>query len=111
VIASPLEAALRDLLRDVVRVEIREALAEHGPSSHHSAVRNVASAYLSISKAAQFADVAPGTLRRWIRTGRLPARRAGRVYRIARDELEAFLARHGRGIEIATKARRILRAA
>lgn len=91
------EAVFGDLIRSVVREEIRAALAEQPP--RNGAVSDV---YLSITKAAKVADVAPGTIRAWIRAGRLPARRAGRVYRIGRAELEAFLA----GCESAAKRMR-----
>lgn len=103
-----LENALRSIVRDVVRDEVRAALAEHGGVRNAAAASPPGSGYLSIAKAAEFADVAPGTLRRWIRTGRLPVRRAGRVYRIGRAELEEFLASHGRSTDVVRKARAIL---
>lgn len=102
-----LEQAVRAIVRDVVREEVRAALDE-------AAMRNGKHAgaspqgYLSIAKAAELADLAPGTLRRWIRTGRLPVRRAGRVYRIGRADLEDFLAGEGRSHRIADRARAIL---
>jgi excisionase family DNA binding protein len=104
---SPLrlvEEAFRQSLREIVREELRAAMAEQGGG-------RPGDTYLSIAKAAQFADVAPGTLRRWIRTGRLSARRAGRVHRISRADLEGFLAREGRGAPVAAKAREILQRA
>lgn len=102
---------LEDAIRAIVREEVRGVVAE-------VMVRNVATApvagvggYLSITKAAAFAAVHPGTLRRWITTGRLPVRRAGRVYRIARAELEAFLEREGRSADVVEKARGIVKRA
>lgn len=100
-----LESRVRGIVRDVVREELQAALATI------STRRNAAASptgYLSIANAATFADVAPGTLRRWIRTGRLSARRAGRVFRVDRAELEAFLARDGRGPGIVERAREIV---
>jgi excisionase family DNA binding protein len=52
--------------------------------------------------------VAAGTIRRWIREGRLTARRAGRVYRIGHDELERFLASDVRRASIVSVARAFL---
>lgn len=108
---SVLDETIRALVRDVVREEIRAALSERTTDPLR---RNAASAarhedgYLSIARAAVFADVAPGTLRRWIRSGRLPVRRAGRVYRIGRAELEDFLQRQGRSADVAARARAIV---
>ena len=108
-----LETVLLTLVRSVVREEIRGALAEH----RGDPLRNVGAgeAYLSITKAANLADVAPGTIRAWIRAGRLPARRAGRVYRIGRAELETFLSGCAMNAErdpaLVSRARGIRRAA
>ena len=102
-----LDLALRAIVREAVREEVRAVLAEQD-------ARNVrplgaeGQGYLSIARAAAFADVAPGTLRRWIRSGRLPVRRAGRVYRVGRADLEDFLAREGQSAAVAGKARAIL---
>ena len=81
---------LRHLVSDAVRSTLREELAALSPD--HAAVRNATDVYLSVAKAARVADVAPGTIRTWIRAGRLAARRAGRVLRVSRAELERFLA-------------------
>lgn len=98
------EATLKQIVREVVRDELRAAFAQL-----HAAPRNAANSerFLSIAKAAAFADVAPGTLRRWIRTGRLSAVRAGRVHRIAQHELVDFLAREGRSVAVVERARTI----
>ena len=103
---ATLEEVIRAIVRDEVRAAVAEALARSGaaPAVHEGG-------YLSIARAARFAAVAPGTLRRWIRTGRLPVRRAGRVYRIARAELEAFLERNGASAAVAAKARAVVREA
>lgn len=99
------EEVLREIVREVVRDEVRAALDEMRVPA-----RNSGDSYLSVAKAAAFADVAPGTLRRWIRSGRLPVHRAGRVYRIGRGELETFLAT-GRSADVVAKARAIVRRA
>lgn len=103
--ASAIDAGIRSIVREVVREEIRAALDER-PRAGRNASDDEAS-YLSISRAASIADVAPGTLRRWIKTGRLPVRRAGRVYRVARADLDEFL-RTGRTLDVVDKARSIL---
>lgn len=104
-----LEETLRAIVRDVVREEVRAALAEHtGGTQRRNADPLSDDGYLSIARAARFADVAPGTLRRWIRSGRLPVRRAGRVYRVARVELEDFLVREGRSAAVVERARAIV---
>jgi excisionase family DNA binding protein len=103
-----LDETIRAILRDVVREEVRAALSERAADAirrNGSAEAMHADGYLSIAHAAAFADVAPGTLRRWIRSGRLPVRRAGRVYRIARAELEDFLQRQGRSADVVARAR------
>lgn len=79
-----LEAIIRQTVRDVLREELRAALAELKPQP--------AGEFLTIRQASEVAKVAPDTLRRWIAAGRLRAHRAGRVLRIARPALEAFLA-------------------
>jgi excisionase family DNA binding protein len=76
-----LETHLRALLADVAREVVREELAK---LSHHED-------YLSPARAASVAEVAPGTIRRWIREGRIAAHHAGRGVRVSRSELERFL--------------------
>lgn len=100
--AATLEEIVRAIVREEVQAAVREVMTRNarGPPAGEDG-------YLSISAAARFASVAPGTLRRWIRTGRLPVRRAGRVYRIARAELEAFLEREGRDVDVVARAREI----
>lgn len=45
----------------------------------------------TIAEVADLLDVSQQTVRRWIYSGQLPARRYGeRVIRITRDDLEAF---------------------
>ncbi|MGE0397227.1 MAG: helix-turn-helix domain-containing protein [Kofleriaceae bacterium] len=103
-----IEAGIRALVRDVVREEIRTALHEHRTERRNSSGGSTGDSYVSIARAATIADVAPGTLRRWIKSGRLPAHRAGRVYRIPRNALDEFL-RTGRSAEVVDKALEILR--
>ncbi len=78
---SDLERGLRELITDIVRGEVDRALREASP----------AAALLSTRDAAKYAGVVPDTVRRWIREGKLPEQRAGRVVRIARADLERLL--------------------
>jgi excisionase family DNA binding protein len=84
--ASPsLEDLVRQLVREAVHDELAAFAADVGP------LRNAEDAYLSVAKAARVADVAAGTVRTWIRSGRLTSKRAGRVLRVSRSELERFM--------------------
>jgi excisionase family DNA binding protein len=72
------DAALRAMIVEVVREELAQAAAR--PDE-----------YLSTSEAAGAAKVAPGTVRRWVREGRLPPHHAGRLMRVNRADLERML--------------------
>lgn len=74
---SDLESTLRNLVRLIVREELTPA--------------PVADDYLSTRGAAQHAKVAEGTIRRWVRQGKLHGHHAGRLIRISRAELEKFM--------------------
>ncbi|MDQ7843659.1 MAG: helix-turn-helix domain-containing protein [Armatimonadota bacterium] len=52
---------------------------------------------LTVEQAAQYLQVHKITLYKYIRTGRLPAAKLGKVYRILRRDLEAFVAPSRRG--------------
>lgn len=58
----------------------------------HTWKATTAGEYLSIAEAAAIASVAPQTVRRWVRAGDLNGYKAGRVLRVKRAELDAFLA-------------------
>jgi excisionase family DNA binding protein len=49
---------------------------------------------LTVGQVAAYLQVHRMTVYRYIRAGRLPAVRVGRVYRVRRADLEAFLDRH-----------------
>ncbi len=105
-----LDATIRSIVRDVVREEIRSAFDDRAGAIARNGNPNANAGeggYLSITRAAALAAVAPGTLRRWIKAGRIPVRRAGRVYRVSRAELDAFL-RCGSSPGVVEKARAIL---
>lgn len=76
------EEELRELVRAVVREEL--AAARLSDPSHDE--------FLSPRAAARVADVAPATVRRWVREGKLRKHHAGAHVRVSRAELEALLA-------------------
>lgn len=79
---TAIEQGLRDLIAQVVREELdRRAKSSAAPE------------YLSTKEAAAVAHVASGTIRRWLREGKLIEHRAGRVVRVARADLDRLL--HG----------------
>jgi excisionase family DNA binding protein len=77
------ETELREIIRDEVRTTIRQELGKQ-PAS--------AGEFVSVAKAAQIAAVSTQTIRAWVRAGRLMEYKAGRVLRVRRSDLEAFLA-------------------
>lgn len=79
-----------DALRAFIAQVVRDELARQRPAAP------AADEYLSVARAAAVADVAPGTVRRWIREGRLVGHHAGRVLRVRRTDLEALLRGGGR---------------
>ena len=76
-----LDAALRPVIAEIVRDEVAKAVAE---ISRHDE-------YLSPAAAASVASVAPGTIRRWIRDGKIDSHHAGRNVRVSRKDLLAFM--------------------
>ncbi len=81
--------SLEDLVRRLMREAVREELVSFAATAGEP--RNASETYLSVAKAARVADVAPGTIRSWIRQGRLTCKRAGRVLRVSHSELERFM--------------------
>jgi excisionase family DNA binding protein len=81
VTADELTSALRETIRAIVREELALALADRAEPDE----------LMSTANAAELAGVAEGTVRRWIREGRLPERRAGRLLRVSRSELATLL--------------------
>jgi excisionase family DNA binding protein len=82
--------SLRQLVRETVRDVLREELATLTRRNTRPPLGGD-DGFLSVTKAARLADVAPGTIRAWIRAGRLTAQHAGRVLRISRRELAQFM--------------------
>lgn len=78
---SEFETKLRALIADVVRDEVRRAVAD----------ATKADEFLSTEAAAAVAKVAPGTIRRWVKERRLARANTGRHIRVSRNELERML--------------------
>jgi excisionase family DNA binding protein len=76
------EAELRDLIRGEIRTAIRDELGKAPLATGE---------FVSVAEAGRIAAVSPQAIRGWIRAGRLPGYNAGRVLRVRRAELEAFL--------------------
>ncbi len=77
---SDLIEQIRSIAREEARAEMRRLLDEARGDE-----------YLSTRAAAELASVTDGTIRRWIRAGKLTEHRAGRVVRIRRTDLERLL--------------------
>lgn len=80
--APSFDEMLRTMVRDVVREEVARARPQADPDFD---------AHLSTRTAAQHAGVAIGTIRRWIREGKLRELRAGRHLRVRRADVDALL--------------------
>jgi excisionase family DNA binding protein len=46
---------------------------------------------LTVEQAAEKLQVKPKTVRAWLKAGKIPGRKIGRVYRVPEDELETFV--------------------
>ena len=83
---------LDELLRSVVREEVCKALDEReAERAVAPAPRPHVSPLIDTAEAAALAGVTPETIRRWIRNGQLTPRKAGRLFRIAREELMGLM--------------------
>lgn len=56
--------------------------------------------YLSAEEAAELLGVSAETVKRHLRAGRLPGRKVGRLWRVSRAALDAFLVNHQGGAEL-----------
>lgn len=52
-------------------------------------------AYLSVRDVAAFFRISTKTVRRWIKSGKLPATRLGRDWRVARKDLQGLAKQRG----------------
>jgi excisionase family DNA binding protein len=46
---------------------------------------------LTVEEGAEYAKIAPKTLRKWLKSGQLPGLRAGRHWRVEKSALQQFL--------------------
>jgi excisionase family DNA binding protein len=75
--------ALRPMIAEMVRAEVARVLAERERTDDEG--------FMSTTDAARYAGVALGTIRRWIREGKLPEHHAGRHLRVRRADLDGLL--------------------
>ena len=80
-----LTAIITKVIREEMPAAIRKAMADAQPKPTGE--------YLTPIEAGRVASVHPATIRQWIQEGLLPAYKAGREYRVRRDELDAFLSK------------------
>jgi excisionase family DNA binding protein len=93
-----LDATLRDLVREIVRDEIRPLIEELRVAlDRHPANEVTEATFLTVEQVAVTMKVTEATVRTWIKSGALTASRpsagekAGRVYRVCHSDLEAFI--------------------
>lgn len=79
-------SGLDETVRAFVREVVREELAARAETSSDR------DRYLATADAAELAGVAEGTIRRWVREGRVPGHRAGRVLRVRASDVHRLLA-------------------
>jgi excisionase family DNA binding protein len=84
------EGQLRKLIREEVKTAII-AVGNRNPKAESGAGPKV---YLTVKEAADFARVAPSTIRLYIRKRQLGARKVGRRVIVAKGDLEDFLGRN-----------------
>jgi excisionase family DNA binding protein len=98
-----LDTALRDLVREIIRDEMRPLQEQLRLVIDISAKRRPANelaeaAFLTVEQVAATMKVTEATVRTWIKSGALTASRpstgekVGRVYRVCRSDLDAFIA-------------------
>ena len=85
---SDLETALRQIIAAVVREELQAILCHRGIQVESGGDRR----YVSPAQAAAIASVSTRTIHTWVRQGRLPAFRPGRLLRVAVDDLHTCMA-------------------
>lgn len=96
-----------DELREIIREELRAA-AELRPAPE---ARPALAGYLSVPRAAEYADCSEETIRGWIHAGRLPRRRKGRQYLVSIADLDRVLADDPRPtpVDLARRKEEIIR--
>jgi excisionase family DNA binding protein len=87
-----LDDALRKLLEDVVRRVVREEIASLTKDFDRRGDEDL-DGYMSVRAVSRLLQVSTNTVRTWIAKG-LPEHRLGRIVRIKRSDLDAFLLVH-----------------
>jgi excisionase family DNA binding protein len=85
-VARETKLALRDELPAIIREHLRPLLEGRETSADRGEA-------LSTMAAAAYVGVSPATVREWASSGQLRAKRAGRLLRVRRSDLDAFLTR------------------
>ena len=100
-VEEAIRAMLREVVREVVRDEVRAALAALivAPTAREE---TPAGALLTVREVALELKVTEPTVREWIKSGELSARRLGgrgqkRLLRVTRESLDAFKRRRAAG--------------
>ena len=90
-------------LRQVVREELERAGSPWGANPE---------GFMTVKQAAEHAGVKPATLREWLTAGKLRGAKAGNRWRVAREDLVAFLRSQGAGagevVDLDAEASRLL---
>ena len=79
----------------LVRQAVAEALADQQARSIAPASSPPPAEYLTFDDAAAYASVSKGTIRNWVKAGRIGSYGVGRVARVKRAELDALLSQGG----------------
>jgi excisionase family DNA binding protein len=85
---TPQLDGFHELIRELIRQEVRIALAAARPAPDE---------YFTTAEAARHAKVAPRSIRRWLHQGKLRALHAGRELRIRRADLDELMRSGRRG--------------
>jgi len=56
-------------------------------------VRKTDVRWMKVEEVAEFFELTPATIREWCRTGKIPATRPGRDWKILRSDVEAYAQR------------------
>lgn len=79
--------SLELFLKDLIRQAVREELADAGVRTSAQA----APEFLTLAEAAARASTSKGTVRNWVKAGKLRTYGTGRVVRVRRAELDSLL--------------------
>jgi hypothetical protein len=85
-----LELNLRAILREELAGVLRQEIPRLVRVDEQSEVMN-APEYVGVKTAADMVSVSPGTIRSWMRSGKLPRAGEGRVVRVSVRDLRALL--------------------